>query len=717
MPFYPSGTRIAGRYEVAGRPLIGGMGIVYFCFDHQEQRPVALKTFKPEFLPDRAARERFLEEGITWVRLGKHPHIVRCYQVFNDSPRPEVYLALELIAKEEGRRDASLRAWIIPGQPLPAEQALLIALQIVRGMRHAAETLPGFVHRDLKPENVLVGADRLSNAAINRVRVTDFGLVKGLRAEQAPAAGATDLTTAATRLTRVGALLGTPAYMAPEQWEGADVSVQADIYALGCVVGEMLTGRLLVQGGTLDALRRAHQDGEAWAAVRVVALPTLRDFLAGCLATEPGGRYRDWAMLETALAAVYSRVVGWPTPPVEAGGALNRAERVAAGWSFSDIGASYLAMGNAKAALDYFEHARQAGLAEGERQLEAAGFTHLGGAFIQLGNAQRAVEFYEQALGIHRRIGAMFTEGHPEWKAARHGESTDLTGLGLAYADLSDARRAIGYYEQAVAISREIGDRGGEGYDLGNMGNAYLELGDARRAIGCYEHALTIRREIGDQRGEGNDLTNLGNAYAELGDVRRAIGFYEKALVIHQEIGDRSGEGYDLGNLGEAHRRLDETQLAIGYFEQALAIHQEIGGRMGEGIARSNLGTSYAQLGDAHRAIGFHEHALVIRSEIGDRRGESNDLTGLGTAYFQLGDPQRASGYYEQALAIDLEIGDLDGVAIVFFNMALLCSQKGDRPRALPLAQEAARLWGQMGHAANAQRAQQLVAQLERKGR
>ena len=72
MAFYPSGARIAGRYEVAGRPLMGGMGIVYLCFDHQEQRPVALKTFRPEFLPDRAARDRFLQEGETWVRLGRH---------------------------------------------------------------------------------------------------------------------------------------------------------------------------------------------------------------------------------------------------------------------------------------------------------------------------------------------------------------------------------------------------------------------------------------------------------------------------------------------------------------------------------------------------------------------------------------------------------------------------------------------------------------------
>ena len=73
MQFYPSGKLIADRYEVAGRPLMGGMGIVYLCFDHQEQRPVALKTFKPEYLPNREARARFLEEGNTWVRLGEAP--------------------------------------------------------------------------------------------------------------------------------------------------------------------------------------------------------------------------------------------------------------------------------------------------------------------------------------------------------------------------------------------------------------------------------------------------------------------------------------------------------------------------------------------------------------------------------------------------------------------------------------------------------------------
>ena len=180
MKAYPPGTRIAGHYEIAGRPLMGGMGVVYVCFDHQEQRPVALKTFKPEYLPDRAARDRFLREGTTWMDLGSHPHIVRCYQVIYLDP--EVYLVLELVAKEDGCTDASLRSWLVPGKPLPVEQVLLFGLQIVRGMRYATGIIPGFVHRDLKPENVLVGADRLSNADVNRLRVTDFGLAVVLEA-------------------------------------------------------------------------------------------------------------------------------------------------------------------------------------------------------------------------------------------------------------------------------------------------------------------------------------------------------------------------------------------------------------------------------------------------------------------------------------------------------------------------------------------------------
>ena len=751
MNLYPPGARIAGRYEVAGRPLLGGMGIVYLCKDVEEDCPVAVKTFRPEYLPDRATRDRFLREGTHWVDLGAHPHIVRCYRVLRIDP--EVYLVLELVAKEQGRRDASLRSWLIPGQPLGVETALLFALQIARGMAHAAATIPGFVHRDLKPENVLVGADRLPGASVNRLRVTDFGLAAVLEGREQGSMTRNQNTSASdqgsqvtdplrrTQLTR--GVVGTPAYMAPEQWQGEPVGVYTDVYALGCILVEMLTGQQAVEGDSLRALERAHCAG-AHPALPVGVPEGVRALVGRWLAVDGGAREANWEEVEGVLAAACAGVSGRPAPAAEGAGALSREERVAAGWSYSAMGMSYLDIGKAEVATGYFERALGVGQAEGERQLEGAALGNLGLANARLGNVRLAVGLYEQALEIWRKLGV------------RRDESMDLGNLGSAYLLLGDARRAIGHYEQQLVITREIGNRDGEGMvlgnlgnvylqlgdarraiayyeralviwhalgvrrdesmDLGNLGSVYLRLGDARRAIAYYEQALAIHREIGDRRGEGNMLGSLGIAYADLGDVRRAIGYHEQALAIHREIGDRRGEGNALGNLGSAYKNLGDARRAVGYYEQQLVITREIGDRHGEGNALGGLGNAYLQLGDARQAIVYYEEQLIIIREIGDRHGEGNALGNLGNAYARLGVAQRAIGYYEQALVIRREIGDSNGMATDSFNMALLHAQQGETARALPLAQEAARIWTQIGHAQYAQRAQALVVQLQGSG-
>ncbi|MBK8615930.1 MAG: tetratricopeptide repeat protein [Anaerolineales bacterium] len=152
----------------------------------------------------------------------------------------------------------------------------------------------------------------------------------------------------------------------------------------------------------------------------------------------------------------------------------------------------------------------------------------------------------------------------------KQDEGVHLGNLGIAYADLGEARKAIEFYEQRIKIAREIGDRRGEGNALGNLGLAYADLGEARKAIEFYEQRIKIAREIGDRRGEGNALGNLGNAYAALGEARKAIEFYEQALIIDREIGDRRGEGADLGNLGNAYAALGEARKAIEFYEQHL---------------------------------------------------------------------------------------------------------------------------------------------------
>jgi tetratricopeptide (TPR) repeat protein len=705
MKVYTSGTRIAGRYEVVQGPhekhsLEGGMGIVYLCLDHQEDRPVALKTFKPEYLPDRVARDRFLREGTHWVDLGAHPHVVRCYRVLHIDPG--VYLVLELVAKEEGYPDASLRPWLIPGHPLPVEQALLFALQIARGMGHAAESIPGFVHRDLKPENVLVGTDNLSNADVNRLRVTDFGLaaVLGSASEQIGESTISDTEHALRNTQLTHGIVGTPLYMAPEQWRKEEVTAATDVYALGCMLYEMIVGQHAVGEGSLKALGRAHCSGD----LRPLPgdMPTVvKDVLSNCLTLDPGERYADWSIVETALETTFRSVTGQGPPPVEPVAALNRAERVQVGWSYNAMGESYLGIGKAEVATGYFKRAQEAGQTEEERQLEAAGLNNLGLAYLQQGNARRAIGYHEQALEIYGEI------------RNRHGEGSTLGNLGSACMRLGDIRRAIGYHEQALEIAREIGDwRRAQGA-LGNLGITYKNLGEIRRAIGYYEQALEIAREIEDRRGESTALGNLGTAYKHLGEARLAIGYHERALEIEREIGDRRGEGQTLTNLGVAYKNLGEDSRAIRYHEQALEIAREIEDHHLEGTALGNLGETYRNLGDARRAIKCFEQVLEVAREMGARRLEGITLGNLGAVYLQIEDARCATRNFEQAMEIAQEVGDVAGIARYSLNMAILYAQQGELGRALLLARQSADIFTNIGHTQYAQHAQQLAIQIQ----
>jgi serine/threonine protein kinase len=658
------GDRIAGRYEVASRPLMGGMGIVYLCYDHQADRPVALKTFRPEYLPDREARDRFLREGTVWVSLGKHPHIVCAYGVEYIGDGREVYLVLELVSKEKGHEDASLRSWLKPWKPLSVDQTILFTVQIVRALQHAAALIPGFVHRDLKPENVLVGADRLTSVDINRIRVTDFGL-----ASVAPSSSPeilafeSSLEKPASRLRRTQltrGIVGTPLYMAPEQWKGEGVSVQTDMYALGCIVYEMVAGQPAVNGSSVETLMQAHCRGDI-RPLKNVASRHLAQFGQRCLALDPKGRYRNWEEVERALEIAYRSTTQKALPEIERTEKSGWAERVALGHSQDRIGLSYLDIGKAKVALGYFQRALEISTREGALRLEAVAQGNLGQAYLDLGEAQRAIGYFRQCLAIARSIGDPLAQ------------ASALNNVGNAYAALGDLQRGIIYHEECLDYYRKSGDRGGEGSALNNLGTAYEEMGDARRAIGYYEKALSIFREIGDRRMEGNAQLNLGLAYAALGDLRGAIGYCERALAVSREIGDRKREGNALGSLGRAH----------------------------------------AASGDLQRAIGYYEQALAVSREIGDRNGEGVDLGNLGLAYVALGDSRLAIVYYEQALAIRRDIGDLGGMATDLFNMALVYARQGEQVRALSLAQESARLSTLMGHVGDAQQAHLLVAQLQ----
>jgi tetratricopeptide (TPR) repeat protein len=217
-------------------------------------------------------------------------------------------------------------------------------------------------------------------------------------------------------------------------------------------------------------------------------------------------------------------------------------------------------------------------------------------------------------------------------------------------------RERISWTETALYAARQLNDRGMQGVHLGNLGIAYAAIGDARKAIEYFEKHLVISREISNKRGEGAGLGNLGCAFFTLGDTHKAIEYFEQHLTISREIKDIRGEGNALGNLGSSYFALGDSKKAIGYYKKRFDIACEIRDRRGEATALGNLGSSYFALGDSNKAIDHFEQALAIAREIGDRRGEGNALFNSSLALYELGNYSEAIKNAEYALKIFMQI-------------------------------------------------------------
>jgi tetratricopeptide (TPR) repeat protein len=690
------GTHL-GQFEVVSYLMTGDVCIEYTCLDRVRACPALLKALRPELLASQTARDSFVKSGLAWVGLGTHPHIAHCHTLWQPENSDQAYLVVEAVIPEKERDDSSLLSWLIPGSPLPVLQALLFALQIARGMQYVTNKIPGFVHGDLKPESVLVSGGRLSQAHVNRLRVTDFGLSAVLQAADINRPELKETTAGRTQL--IQGMVGTPLYMSPEQWRGEIVTMATDVYALGCLLYKMLVGRHPVAGETVQALRNAHCTGNI-RPLPVMLPETVRDLTTRCLALERRERYQSWEEVEWAIAAAYADTVHYPVPAAELTDTPTRSERALEGWFLNSMGCVSTEAGNVDTAIACLELALKAGGNEGDQALVGTSLSNLGEAYLRQGDTLRAIEHHEKALRIAGEIGDRTVEGPA------------LNGLGTDNLQLGNPRQAIQYFEKALVIAREIHDRRGEMAALVNMGNVYHQMGDLHRAIQYFEQELEIARRLGDRRGESSALANLGGVYSDLGDNKRAIKCQEQSLAIKSEIGDRHSQIASLNNLANAYRNLGDARQAFDNYNKALEIALEIGDRRGEAFALNNIGSTYSNLGNMESALKYHEQALEIFREIGDRRSQGDCLTNLGFIYKSRNDTERALQCCEQALTIDREVGDMLGLALDSFNMANLLAGLNRFREALSYAEESAQILEKVGHPDKAPQARELAAQI-----
>jgi serine/threonine protein kinase len=295
-----AGTRL-GPYEIVSLLGVGGMGEVYRARDSKLGRSVAIKVLPSDIARDREKVDRFQREAKVLASLN-HPNIASIYG-FEDSDKPG--LVMELV---EG---PTLASRIVAG-PIPVDEALQVAKQICDALEYAHER--GIVHRDVKPANIKLSPN-------GSVKLLDFGLAKALETVGAN----TDISSSPTFThlgTQAGMILGTAAYMSPEQAKGKAIDRRSDIWAFGCVLFEILTGKMVFSGETVtDTLAEIVKSEPNWSLLPGNTPNPIRTLLQRCLKKDPKQRLQAIGdariMIEEELAgkAVSEDPSISPAPP------------------------------------------------------------------------------------------------------------------------------------------------------------------------------------------------------------------------------------------------------------------------------------------------------------------------------------------------------------------------------------------------------------------
>jgi len=283
----PVGTRL-GPYEVLAQIGAGGMGEVYQAHDTKLGRDVAIKVLPPDFLNDPQRLARFQREARMLAALN-HPNIATIYGL--EQSGGATCLVMELVPGET-------LANRVKSGPLPVEEAMRLAVQVAEALEAAHEK--NIIHRDLKPTNVKVTPE-------GKVKVLDFGLAKAFAGDAENDDPSNSPTLSATA-TMQGVILGTAAYMSPEQARGKMCDKRADIWAFGCLLYELLTGEHMFRGETVtEILAAVLKEEPDWRALPASTPSKIRDLLRRCLQKDLRRRLHDAAdariEIEEALAA------------------------------------------------------------------------------------------------------------------------------------------------------------------------------------------------------------------------------------------------------------------------------------------------------------------------------------------------------------------------------------------------------------------------------
>ena len=605
--------RKLGKYEIIEQLGRGGFAVVYRALDTTLEREVALKVLHPQLLVDRVFVERFRREARALARL-RHPHIITVYEV--SEAGASLYIAMELA------NGPSLAKAIAERGGIPWQEALTVLEPVCEALDYAHEQ--GVVHRDLKPANVLLDRERGALLA-------DFGIARLVGS-----------STVSVSLT--GGIVGTPAYIAPEMWEDDVAKAPADVYALGCMVYEMLTGDMLFAGATPMQSMRAHDKGPQFPSQWPEGVPGgIDEALGKALTRDPADRYPSagalWYALkdleEEARAAEESQqrgaVIGqWRSETEQAvqAGEWSAAKMAAGRWLA-------LAPGDAEAGemLAHIERQQQLTQApDGQAQQQ----DQVAALYNEARELARAGQ-WEQALarvGAIRDLDATFAD--PDGIAARAQEEVDrqekVKALYAQARRFHQARRwqdVVDLFAQIQAIEADHADPDGL---LPAAERALASLQRQEELSDLYGRAL---KEIDAGRWE-----QAGRLLAQVEEL--APGFRETKQLLAQVEGEVERERSarpQQDRIAELYKQAQEMAGVLRW-ERALAKMEEI----------RALDPGFA---DPEGVAAKARESMTHQEEAQRRQVEAGAVYAEAVRLLQAGQYQKALQRWDQVRALD----------------------------------------------------------------
>jgi serine/threonine-protein kinase len=752
----PAALAETDRYRPLGRHARGGLGEVLVAEDRQLGRRVALKRMRPEFRTDLEACRRFVREAEVTGRL-EHPGVVPVYSLTTDVHGVACY-AMRFVEGETLQE--AIRRLHETGRPagLAFHELLSRFVTVCQAIAYAHSK--GVLHRDLKPANILLGP-------FGETLVVDWGLAKRVGEEELTAAGAESAeeksdgplsapsapSAVSSSQTLPGQVVGTPAYMAPEQAAGETVTTATDVYGLGAVLYELLTGKPPFSGADVNTvLRRVVQEPPVSPHQAVPG--TSRGLEAICLkalAKPPAERYPSaQAVAEDVERWLADEPVhAYPEPwTVKARRWVGR-HRTAVSGAAAALLAVVVCLGAATGLLTAANQREREARTEATRERDEAE-RQRERADRNLARARRAVEDYCTNVALDPRLRQQDLEGlrkhlletaipfYEEFvrqkeddPGLRADQSRTLLRLALLRRELGDPRQGRTEARQAAeGFAGLVGQQPEESaYRTGLAESHYtlgLLLGDQDRgkeAEAEYRAAILLWEQLAVEDSSATErraeLARCRSALAKLlsdrgrqeearGEYRRAIDLQERLAAAHPDTpAYRANLAASHNNLGLMLKDHDQRREARTEFQRAAELQEQLAGdyprvaeyRAGLAQTRNNLGNLLREEGQREEARAEHEKAAALRERLAAehpsmpqyRASLAGSYTNQGVLLYELGRRAEAGVAYQKAIALQERLAaEHPDVAPYRDQLATSCTNLGNTLRELGQTTEAA---------------------------